>query len=127
MKKTEVKVLLVDDELNLAEAMQRILALEGFQVRTAASGHQALDLCRAVAPYIVLLDFNMQDLNGLETYRRMRAIIPEVPVVMITGYGRSLRQAIEEAHQLGVKSCIEKPFKIQQIFESIRTYVPYEN
>ena len=49
MKKADVKVLLVDDELNLADAMQRILTLEGYQVKTAASGHKALELCRGVA------------------------------------------------------------------------------
>jgi CheY-like chemotaxis protein len=117
-------VLLVDDEISLIEAMQKILTFEGFTVTIATSGKAALELCRTHPFQIVFLDVNMPDLNGLETFKAMRTIIPGVPVVMITGYGRSLRHLIEEARQLGVRACIDKPFKINQILETIRAVLP---
>ncbi len=124
MTKKDIKVLLVDDEASLVEAMRRILVLEGYEVRTAVSGKEAIKACQGESFDIVFLDVNMPDLNGLETYKRLREIVPGIPVVMITGYGRSLKPLIEEAIQIGVKGCIDKPFKIGQVIESIKTYVP---
>jgi len=126
VKETDIKVLLVDDEINLMEAMQKILTLEGYQVSTAASGRQALEITRSEPFHIIFLDVNMPDLNGLDTYKELRKSRPDIPVVMITGYGRSLKPIIEEAQQLGVKACIDKPFRIRQILESIRAYVPHD-
>lgn len=126
MKQADIGVLLVDDESGLLEAMSKLLELEGYRVGTAGSGWEALERCREGGWSIVFLDLNMPDLNGLDTYRRIRDINPEVPVVMITGYGRSLRQLVEEARQLGIRGCIDKPFKIQQIMEGVRAHVPHD-
>ena len=120
-----IKVLLVDDEVSLVSAIEKLLTLEGYQVSTAASGKEAIDKCTESSFDIIFLDVNMPELNGLETYRSMRNVTGETPVVMITGYGRSLKHLIEEAQQLGVKACIDKPFRIKQITDSIREYVPH--
>lgn len=126
MKKEDIKILLVDDEISLIDAMKKLLARDGYQVSAASSGKEAIELSRDTAFNIIFLDVNMPDLNGLETYKQIREIIPDAPVVMITGYGRSLKELIEEAQTLGVKDCINKPFKIQQIIKSIETYVPHD-
>jgi CheY-like chemotaxis protein len=127
MKKSDIRVLLVDDETHLIEAMRKLLELEGYQVATAPGGREALRLVKASPFDIVFLDVNMPELNGLETYRQLKEIAPAASVVMITGYGRSLRHLIEEARELGVKACIDKPFRIQQVIDTVRSLVPHES
>jgi len=127
MKKQDIRVLLVDDEVSLIEAIEKLLMGQGYQVSTATSGQEAIELCRRENFDILFLDVNMPDLNGLETYKRLKEFISETPVVMITGYGRSLKHLIEEARQLGVKACIDKPFRIKQITDCIVSYAPHDD
>jgi CheY-like chemotaxis protein len=127
VKKQDIRILLVDDEVSLIEAIEKLLTGQGYQVSTASSGQEAIELCRRESFNIVFLDVNMPELNGLETYKRLKEHMPEAPVVMITGYGRSLKHLIEEARQLGVKACIDKPFRIKQITDCIMTYAPHED
>lgn len=126
MRKSDIRILLVDDETHLIEAMRKLLELEGFQVATAPGGREALRLAKSSRFDIVFLDVNMPELNGLETYRHLKELAPDTAVVMITGYGRSLRHLIEEAKELGVKACIDKPFRIQQVIDTVRALVPHE-
>jgi CheY-like chemotaxis protein len=125
LKKTDITVLVVDDETILLDTLRGLLEAEGYRVRTAASGAAAIEACAAGPVSIVFLDVNMPDLDGLETYRSLLRVAPGVPVVMITGYGVSLRRLIEEALQLGVRGCIDKPFKIAQITGAIRANLPH--
>lgn len=124
-KRADINVLVVDDEKNLTLAMRRLLSAEGYRAETAGSGADALEVAKEIPFDVIFLDVNMPDMNGLETFKKLRKVAPDSPVVMITGYGKTLKALVEEARELGVHTVIDKPFKITQITETIRGLIPH--
>ncbi len=124
-KHSEINVLVVDDENNLTLAMRRLLSAEGYRTETANSGQEALGLVKEIPFDVIFLDVNMPDMNGLETFKKLKKISPSSSVVMITGYGKTLKALVEEARTLGVCDVIDKPFKISQITGAIQELVPH--
>lgn len=109
-------LLLVDDDELLRERMGRALAARGLEVRTAASGEEALSLAREKAPELAVLDLKMAGMSGLETLRELREIVPEVRAVILTGYG-SIANAVEALHQ-GAENYVTKPADADQVLEA---------
>ena len=124
-KRAEIAILVVDDEMNLTLAMRRLLSAEGYRTETANSGEEALHKAKESHYDVVFLDVNMPAMNGLETFVKLGQAAPNSAVVMITGYGKTLKAVIEEARSLGVRAVIDKPFKINQITEAIREIIPH--
>ena len=124
-KRAEINVLVVDDEINLTLAMRRLLSAEGYRTETANSGDEALRKVKEAQYDVIFLDVNMPGMNGLETFVKLGQAAPNSAVVMITGYGKTLKAVIEEARSLGVRAVIDKPFKINQITEAIREIIPH--
>lgn len=123
--RSEIKVLVVDDEKNLTLAMRRLLSAEGYKTEIANSGAEALDMAKKEAFDVVFLDVNMPDMNGLETFKKLRKVSPDSVVIMITGYGKTLKVLVEEAREMGVRTVIDKPFKINVVTEAIREAIPH--
>lgn len=109
-------LLLVDDDELLRERMGRALASRGLQVRTAASGAEALALAREQPPELAVLDLKMAGMTGLETLRELKAIAPTVRAVILTGYG-SIANAVEALHQ-GAENYVTKPADADQVLEA---------
>ena len=124
-KAEEISILVVDDEKNLTLAMRRLLSAEGYRTETAGSGEAALEIVKEDFFDVVFLDVNMPDMNGLETFKKLRKVSPKSAVIMITGYGKTLKALVEEARELGVRAVIDKPFKINQITEAVREAIPH--
>jgi CheY-like chemotaxis protein len=124
-KRKEINVLIVDDEKNLTLAMRRLLSAEGYRTEVAASGELALEAIKELPFDVILLDVNMPGMNGLEAFKKLRKVSPKSKVIMITGYGKTLKALVEEARELGVQSVIDKPFKINQITDAIQEIIPH--
>jgi CheY-like chemotaxis protein len=124
-KPEEINILVVDDEKNLTLAMRRLLSAEGYHTDTAGSGEEALEVVKETAYDLIFLDVNMPEMNGLETFKKLKKVTPKSTVIMITGYGKTLKTLVEEAMGLGVRKVIDKPFKINQITEAIREVIPH--
>jgi DNA-binding NtrC family response regulator len=124
-KRADINVLIVDDEKNLTQAMRRLLSAEGYRAEVAASGELALEAIKELPFDIILLDINMPGMNGLEAFKKLRKVSPKSKVIMITGYGKTLKALVEEARELGVHSIIDKPFKINQITDAIQEIIPH--
>jgi CheY-like chemotaxis protein len=124
-KPEEISILVVDDEKNLTLAMRRLLSAEGYSTQTAGSGEEALEVVKEKDYDLIFLDVNMPEMNGLETFKKLKKITPKSAVIMITGYGKTLKTLVEEALGLGVRKVIDKPFKINQITEAIREVIPH--
>src|SRR5215472_6389105 len=88
---TPVRVLVVDDEPSLAELLASVLRYEGWTVRTAGTGADAVRTAREFRPDAVVLDIMLPDFNGLEVMRRLRADVPQVCVLFLTA-----RDAVED-------------------------------
>jgi len=113
-----LNVLVVEDEQILREALIRYLEDKTARVTAAANGREALAVARGGEFDIVFLDLLMPGINGLETLRRLKEIIPETPVVLMTG---KLERNIREQVMLrGAADLIRKPFEFTELTEIVR-------
>lgn len=102
------RILVVDDEDILIRCYQRILENAGYQVDYVKSGRDALKSIEA-APYdLIILDYLMPEMNGMEALQRLRQVQSEVKVIMVTGLDRIETEM--RAKELGVFDYLPKPF-----------------
>src|SRR5207253_1386743 len=112
------RVLVVDDEKGIREALQQLLEYEQIEVRTGATGAEALTLYEEFRPHLVFLDVKMQGMDGIETLKRLRELDHQAQVVMISGHG-TIQTAVE-ATQLGAYDFLEKPLDTDRILLTLR-------
>jgi DNA-binding NtrC family response regulator len=112
------RVLVVDDEKGIREALRQLLEYEEFEVRTVASGMDAQKAYAEFHPHLVFLDVKMQGMDGLETLKRLRQADPGALVVMISGHG-TIQTAVE-ATQLGAYDFLEKPLDTDRVLLTLR-------
>lgn len=119
----KIKVLIVDDEETVGIGMAEILKDAGFDANYVTSGREALDSMEESPEALVFMDMMMPGLNGLETFREIRKIEPEVKVVLFTGYFRDVDAAIYEGVKEGmIDVSIRKPFFADEIVKTARKY-----
>jgi two-component system nitrogen regulation response regulator NtrX len=112
------RLLVVDDEQGIRAALTQLLEYEGFEVRAAASGAEALTAYDQWKPQLVFLDVKMAGMDGLETLKRIRDRDPSAVVVMISGHA-TIQNAVE-ATQLGAYDILEKPLDTDRILVTLR-------
>ena len=112
------RVLVVDDEKGIREALRQLLEYEEYEVRAAASGPEAQTMYAEFQPHLVFLDVKMQGVDGLETLKRLRQADPNALVVMISGHG-TIQTAVE-ATQLGAYDFLEKPLDTNRVLLTLR-------
>ncbi len=100
-------ILVVDDERNIRRSLQTTLSLEGYTVETVSDGEQAVAVVERGGIDLLFLDWQMPNLDGLSTLRRLREAGHELPVVFLSAYG-TIERAVE-AVRLGAFDFIEKP------------------
>src|SRR3989344_3377957 len=111
------KILVVDDEPDMIWAISNVLLSEGHSVVSVNSGEEALVKVKESPLDLVLLDFRLPGMDGIQILEKVKQIKPELPVIMVTGYG-----GIEEAVQsmkLGAAHYIPKPFDNQHLIETV--------
>jgi DNA-binding NtrC family response regulator len=108
-------VLVVDDEPLIRWSLSERLTDDGYPVLQASSGAEALAVLATVAgePAIVLLDLRLPDVNDLTLFRRIRALRPDVPVILITAHGSAEDAAAAMAE--GAYRVVTKPFDVARI------------
>lgn len=119
VKQSSLKILIVDDETALAEAVKKILELQNFDVKTAASGGAAKNLIALESFDLVLSDIRMPQISGIELLHFIKKTKPDTPVVLMTGFNE-LSDA-KEAAELGAKGFLSKPFQEKELLELIHT------
>jgi two-component system response regulator AtoC len=107
------KILIVDDEPFNLDLLEQELSDQGFLLERASGGKEALEKLDAFQPDLMLLDFMMPDLNGVEVLGRMRKNGCEVPVIIVTAYG-TVERAVQ-AMKAGACDFISKPFDSEHI------------
>src|SRR5271166_6354315 len=113
-----MRLLVVDDEASVREALALVLDLSGFEVATAVDGREAIRALAADSPDAVILDVLMPGLDGLEVCRRMRAVGDRTPVLMLTARAEvSERVAGLEA---GADDYLVKPFASEELIARLR-------
>jgi two-component system response regulator MprA len=113
-----MRVLVVDDEPAVRQALQRALSLEGYEVELAADGSGALERQRASSADAIVLDVLMPGIDGLEVCRRLRAARDRTPILMLTARdGVSDRVAGLDA---GADDYLVKPFALEELLARLR-------
>ena len=112
------RILIVDDEAGIRQALKQVLEYEDLVVRVAGSGGEALTLYPEFRPHLVFLDVKMAGLDGLETLTRLRNLDPTSQVVMISGHG-TIATAVE-ATQRGAFDFLEKPLDSDRLLVTVR-------
>jgi len=113
-----VRLLMVDDERDFLHAVEPGLARRGFDVTLAETGMTALDILSQEEFDVVVLDVKMPGLDGVDTFREIKRMAPDVPVVLLTGHG-SIQQAFETSRE-GVHEYLTKPCDVEEIARVLR-------
>ena len=111
------RVLVVEDDEEIAQTLQRSLRLDGYEVRIAGDGLDALDQAAAYHPDLVILDLGLPKLDGIEVARRLRAA-DDVPILMLTA--RDAVEARVEGLDSGADDYLVKPFERQELLARLR-------
>lgn len=106
-------VLLVDDEVEFLETLEKRLRRRNMDVRVATSGEEALDLLSQSPPDVVVLDVKMPGMDGIETLREIKRRAPLIEVVMLTGHA-NLEVAIQ-GMEMGAFDYLMKPVDIDEL------------
>jgi DNA-binding NtrC family response regulator len=114
-------VLIIDDEAEIRESLQTLLEFEGYEVETAADGALGLSKLGDRPFDLVLLDLALPDRNGLELLPEIRAIDPQISVIMITAYG-TVEDAVR-AIQSGAANFLQKPWDNEKLLADVRSVV----
>ena len=113
-------VVLVEDEVNIAEAIRFLLGRDGWRVETLANGSTAVDVIRNSAPDLVMLDVMLPGKTGFEILQELRAdpTLVDLPVLMLTARGQSRDR--EMAEKAGVSRFMTKPFSNTEMLDAVR-------
>jgi DNA-binding response OmpR family regulator len=109
------KVLLIDDDAELAELMRRALAASGFDARMATCGLEGLSAFRNDPPDLVVTDIVMPDRDGIELILEMKRLAPDVRVIAITGWNSGAVDILRMASSLGADGGLRKPFGASEL------------
>lgn len=109
-------VLFVDDHEVLARLSCEILEMQGYRAVSAYNAHEALEKFKREKFDIVVTDFRMDGMNGLELAKRLHSTSPETPVIIVTGYGPVDGQG-------EVKACLQKEELFPALLEKLKDYL----
>ena len=112
------KILLVDDEVRILLLLRSLLEANGYAIETAKDGSSALDIVRKGGVDIVITDFKMEPMNGLELFKKIHELEPSIPVILLTAYA-SVENAIE-IMKVGAFDYITKPFKVGEMLACLK-------
>ncbi|MCB1789945.1 MAG: sigma-54-dependent Fis family transcriptional regulator [Gammaproteobacteria bacterium] len=116
------RILVVEDDSALSQALTDTLTLSGYEVETATDGEQALAKLDRAQVDMVLTDVQMRPMDGRALLRNLRSRFHELPVLVMTAYG-TVEQAVE-AMKLGAVDYLAKPFEVDTLLAKVQRYLP---
>lgn len=117
------RVLLIEDEPNIIEAISFILSRDGWQVSTHSNGHDAVGVVQGQAPDLLILDVMLPGKSGYDILRELREddVSADLPVLMLTARGQTRDR--EMATRAGASRFMTKPFSNAEVLEAVRELV----
>jgi two-component system nitrogen regulation response regulator NtrX len=113
-----VQILIVDDEEGIRESLSQIIEDEGYETLAASSGEEAIKAVQEASPDLVLLDIWMSGIDGIQTLQEIKALHPDIPVIMISGHA-NIENAIK-ATKMGAYDLLEKPLSLDKVLLSVQ-------
>ena len=113
----KLKILAIDDQPVILDLLSAMCQSAGYEIDTAESGNEGIEKI-ALRPYdIVLTDLSMPGISGLDTARRIKEIMPDIPIILLTGWEATIEKF--ELNSAGISDVLYKPFRIEQLTEMI--------
>jgi CheY-like chemotaxis protein len=121
-------ILVVEDEEGVREVAERMLQDIGFQTIGAEDGRHALDVMQDVGDSVtaVLLDLSMPRLGGAETFRRLRRMRPNLPILLMSGYTEQVVAPQFSSSGPGITAFLQKPFMAEDLIAVLRRFAESE-
>ncbi|WP_456325873.1 response regulator [Desulfonauticus submarinus] len=114
----EKTILIIDDEIAFVDVLKKRLEKRKFQVDVAYSGQEGIQLLRKKDFDLVLLDLKMEDMDGLDVLNILRRMIPNLPVILLTGHASE--ETIKKGMLLGAHAYVLKPCDLEELLECIK-------
>lgn len=118
-------ILVVDDDQGMVDTLSDILEEKGFRVGRASDGYTAIEMIKSNGIDMVLMDIKMPGMNGIETFKKLKEIKPDIKVIMMTAY--AVEDLIEEARRLNAYVCLNKPLDVDNLLTLINEIVLCKN
>lgn len=112
------RILIIDDEAGIRDSLETLLMLEGFRVDMAPDGRAGLDLLTRNSYDLLLLDLALPGESGIDLLPRIKSLVPELPVIMITAYGTV--NNVVDAIRAGASNFVQKPWDNEKLLADIR-------
>jgi len=103
-------ILIVDDDADICHTLTRALELHGYHVLAAGSGEEAVLIAQEKACQIAFIDVKLPNIDGLETFLRLKEINPGILTIMMTGFRNEVKDALDKARAASAITCLYKPF-----------------
>jgi DNA-binding response OmpR family regulator len=116
-----IKILLVDDERGFVDVISKRMSKRNIEVTKAYSGREALQALRKTDFDAAVLDLKMEDMDGIEVLKIFKKIVPDLPVIMLTGHGSE--EAARDGIQLGALDYLTKPCDLEELIVKIKEVV----
>ena len=117
----QLSILLVDDEVGFVDVLTRRLSKRGIHVTSATNGTEAIQMLRRQDYDVAVLDLKMEDMDGIEVLKIFKKMVPEMPVIMLTGHGSE--NAKKQGLSLGAFDYLTKPYNLEELIEKIKEAV----
>ena len=121
MRKSQPKILVVDDEPDITASFQSFFARRGFLVNTTASGKDALSIIKNSKPDLVFLDLTLSEMHGTEVLKELRQHDKKTKVIVITGHALESERKDQEFQSLGISAYLNKPIDLMKLLEILES------
>ena len=113
----QIRLLLVDDEVGFSTVISKRMGKRGVLVETASGGAEAIQLLRSKDFDVAILDLKMEDMDGIEVLKIFKKMVPQMPVIMLTGHGSE--SSAQEGILLGAFDYLTKPCELNELLQKI--------
>jgi CheY-like chemotaxis protein len=113
-----IRVMIVDDDQDLAESLADLLQVHGYEVDIAKDGQDAVEHARSQDFDIAFMDVRMPVMNGVDSYFAIKKMKPEARIVMMTGFKEPI---LERAINAGAEGPLHKPFSVEDMLKLVET------
>ena len=115
------KILIVDDDKDMCKIISTVLMQEGYKIFKVYNGEQAIKEINAKNYNLVILDFRLPNMDGIEVLQKIRNMRLSINVIMISAYGNDLIKS--KAKELKVSQFLDKPFNLSQFLKVVKNTI----
>lgn len=115
-------ILIVDDDADICYTLTKTFEAQGYHVLAAGSGEEAVLIAQDKACQIAFIDIKLPDIDGLETFLRLKEINPGILTIMMTGFRNEVKDALDKARAASAITCLYKPFDPSEATKLVRQF-----